>query len=169
MNRVANQGGSLFWKLAVVVFAAALAATIIIPQRERAEQDYIVKLTRMHLVDLFLAEEFYFQGRQYYASDPESLLSYINNVRSMRVDTVGIAYYAVGDTTIRDTDLWKIVEPRERLPHNQILSTYISPVDSSTYLLIVKDDGISIIVKDRHGIGRIENGEASWHQSGGSG
>lgn len=161
MKRV-DQGGSLFWKLIILALTAALAATIFIPMKQQAETDFQVKLTRLHLVDIYLAEKFYFDGRQYYTADMESLASYINNVRTMRIDTVDIGiYYAAGDS-IKMTHLWKIVGPRERLPHSQILTTYHSPIDSSAYLLIVRDDGISITVKDQHGIGRIENGEASW-------
>ncbi len=157
-----DQGGSLFWKLIILVFAAALAATIFIPMKQRAETEFQIKLTRLHLIDLSLAEEFYFSGRQYYTADMESLASYINNVRSMRIDTVDIGIYYAAADTIKATHLWKIVGPRERLPHNQMLTTYRSPIDSSAYLLIVRDDGISITVKDQHGIGRIENKRASW-------
>jgi hypothetical protein len=149
------------------VFIAALAATIFIPMKQRAEEEHQIKLTRLHLIDLALAEEFYFAGRQYYTADMESLASYINNVRTMRIDTVDIGvYYAAGDT-IKTTHMWKIVGPRDRLPQNQILTTYRSPVDSSAYLLIVRDEGISITVKDQHGIGRIENKDASWQGRGG--
>ncbi|MFC1628752.1 hypothetical protein ACFL3H_06520 [Gemmatimonadota bacterium] len=162
MKRV-DQGGSLFWKLIILVFTAALAATIFVPMKQRAETDYQIKMTRLHLIDLFLAEEFYFAGRQYYTADMESLTSYINTVRTMRIDTVDIAYYAAGDS-IKPTYEWKIVGPRERLPQSQVLTTYRSPIDSSAYLLIVRDDGISITVKDQHGIGRIENRDASWLQ-----
>ncbi len=159
MNRIFHQGGSIFWKFMMLVFTAALLATIFIPMRQRKIEEQRVLLTRLHLVDIYLAEKFFFEGRQYYTSDSDSLLSYINNVRSMRVDTVSTplgTYYALGDS-IRETDLWKIVEPRQR-----IRRFYVSPVDSSDYLLIVKNEGISITVKDRHGIGRIEDGEASW-------
>ncbi len=162
MKRV-NQRGTILWKVVIVVLIGALAATIFIPMKQRAETDYQIKLTRLHLVDLILAEKFFFDGRQYYTADLESLASYINNVRIMLVDTVDIgAIYAVNDTTLKLTHMWKMVGPRERIPQNQILTTYRSPVDSSSYLLIVRDDGISITVKDRHGIGRIENNEASW-------
>ena len=161
MKRV-DQGGSLFWKLIILVFTVALAATIFIPMKQRAETEFQIKLTRLHLVDLALAEQFYFDGRQYYTADLESLASYINNVRSMRIDTVDIGVYYAPSDTIKATNMWKIVGPRERLPHNQILTTYRSPIDSSTYLMIVRDDGISITVKDQHGIGRIEDQRASW-------
>lgn len=141
----------------VLVFIAALGASIIIPLRKKLTEEEHMKLTRLHLVDIYLAEKFFFEGRQYYTSDPESLLSYINNVRSMRIDTVSIGtYYAEGDT-IKETDRWKIVGPRDR-----IMRMYVSPVDSSNYLLIVRQDGVSITVKDIHGIGRIEDGDASW-------
>jgi len=163
-----DQGGSLFWKLIILVFVAALAATIFIPMKQRAETDFQIKMTRLHLIDLALAEEFYFAGRQYYTADMESLASYINNVRTMRIDTVDIAYYAAGDT-IKPTHMWKIVQARERLPQRQILNTYRSPIDSSAYLLIVRDEGISITVKDQHGIGRIENQSASWLEGRGGG
>jgi hypothetical protein len=158
-----NQRGTILWKVVILVLIGALAATIFIPMKQRAETERQIKLTRLHLVDLVLAEEFFFAGRQYYTSDMESLASYINNVRTMLVDTVDIgAIYTVNDTSLQPTQMWKIVGPRERIPQNQILSTYRSPVDSSSYLLIVKDDGISLTVKDQHGIGRIENKEASW-------
>ncbi len=157
MKRVVDQGGSLFWKLIVVVFLAALAATILIPQRRKAEAEERMLLTRLHLIDLYLAERFFFEGRQYYTSYPESLLSYINNVRSMRIDTLDIGViYAMGDS-IAPTDEWKIIGPRPRISR-----MYVSPIDSSAYLLIVKNEGVSITVKDRHGIGRIEDGLASW-------
>ena len=169
MKRV-DQGGSLFWKLMILVFTVALAATIFIPMKQRAESELHIKLTRLHLVDLALAEEFYFQGRQYYTADMDSLASYINNVRAMLIDTVDIgSYYAVTDTTLKPTQMWKIVGPRERIPQSRMTSTYRSPVDSSAYLLIVRDDGISITVKDQHGIGRIENRRASWLEGRGGG
>ena len=157
MKRIVNEGGSLFWKLMVVVFLAALVATIIIPQRQRAEAAEKIQITRQHLIDLYLAERFFFEGRQYYTSDPESLLSYVNNVRSMRIDTLEIGMvYAAGDS-IEPTDLWKIVGPRPRISR-----IYVSPIDSSAYMLIVKNEGVSITVKDRWGIGRIEDGSADW-------
>jgi hypothetical protein len=145
--------------LLLLIFTAALVAIIILPWRQRKTEEEQMLVTRMHLVDIYLAEVFFFQGRQYYTNDPDSLLSYINVVRSMRVDTVSTPlgiYYSLGDT-IRETELWKIVEPRPRV--NRF---YVSPIDSSDYVLIVKNDGISITVKDRHGIGRIEDGDASW-------
>ena len=167
MKRV-NQRGTILWKVVIVVMIGALAATIFIPMKQRAETEHQIKLTRLHLVDLYLAERFFFEGRQYFTADIESLASYINNVRAMLIDTVDIGTkYTVNDTTLKETHMWKIVEPRERIPQSQILSTYRSPVDSSSYLLIVRDDGVSITVKDRHGIGRIENGEASWLARGG--
>lgn|GEM_PF-1595511 len=159
MNRIFHQGGSILWKLLLLVFVVALSATIYFPWRQRKIEEHQILLTRLHLVDIFLAEKFFFEGRQYYTSDRDSLLSYINNVRSMRIDTVSTpvgVYYAMGDS-IRETELWKIVGPRDR-----IRRFYVSPVDSSDYMLIVKNEGISITVKDRHGIGRIEDGEASW-------
>jgi len=163
-----NQRGTILWKLVIVVLIGALAATIFIPMKQRAETEHQIKLTRLHLIDLTLAERFFFDGRQYYTADMESLASYINNVRGMLIDTVDIGtYYTLNDTTLKATHMWKIVGPRERIPQNQILTTYRSPVDSSSYLLIVRDDGISLTVKDQHGIGRIENGEASWHIRGG--
>lgn len=141
----------------VVVFGAALLATILIPLEQREEREMLRRTTYLHLIDLYLAEQFFFEARQYYTSDPESLLSYINNVRSMRIDTVDVGtYYALGDT-IKETNLWKIVEPRER-----IRSVYVSPIDSSRYLLIVKDGGTSITIKDPNGIGEIRDGQASW-------
>ncbi len=161
MNRILQQGGSVLWKFMVLVFIAALLATILIPLKRKKLEEHQMLLTRLHLVDIYLAERFFFEGRQYYTSDPDSLLRYINYVRSIKIDTVSTPlgiYYAEGDS-IRETDLWKIVEPRER-----IYSFYVSPVDFSDYLLIVREDGISITVKDRHGIGRIEDGEASWLQ-----
>ncbi len=156
MNRILREGGSIFWRVLIVLFAIALLATVIIPQRKMKQDEFNQKLTRLHLVDLYLAEQFFFQGRQYYTSDIDSLLSYINNVRSLRIDTVGVDYYAVADT-IRSTDMWRIVAPRER-----IRSPYVSPVDSSSYIIIVKENGVSVTIKDRHGLGRIENGEADW-------
>ncbi len=157
MKQFVDERGSVFWKLMVLVFLAALVATIIIPQRQRAEELARIQLTRQHLIDLYLAERFFFEGRQYYTSDPESLLSYVNNVRSMRVDTLEIGtVYARGDS-IAPTDEWKIVGPRPR-----ITRMYVSPVDSSSYMLIVKNDGVSITVKDRNGLGRIEDGTADW-------
>jgi hypothetical protein len=114
------------------------------------------------VTDLYLAERFYFQGREYYTPDIDSLVSYINNVRLGLVDTVGIAWYAPTDTTVRATDMWKMVGPRDRLPLGQLRQVYKSPVDSTDYLLIVRDNGVSITVKDKHGHARIENGTASW-------
>lgn len=163
MNRIFNQSGSIFWKFLLVVFIVGLGATIYIPMQQRKQEEELMLLTRMHLVDIYLAEQFFFEGRQYYTSDPDSLLSYINNVRAMKIDSVtnpiGLTnVYALGDT-VRDTDLWKIMQPRSR-----IRRIYVSPIDSSDYMLIVKNEGISITVKDRHGIGRIEDGEVSWLQ-----
>lgn len=163
MNRIFNQSGSIFWKFLLVVFIVGLGATIYIPMQQRKQEEELMLLTRMHLVDIYLAEQFFFEGRQYYTSDPDSLLSYINNVRAMKIDSVTnpiglINVYALGDT-VRDTDLWKIMQPRSR-----IRRIYVSPIDSSDYMLIVKNEGISITVKDRHGIGRIEDGEVSWLQ-----
>lgn len=149
------------WKFLLLFFVVALSATIYFPWRQRRIEENQILLTRLHLVDIYLAERFFFEGRQYYTSDPDSLLGYINNVRSVRVDTVSTpigVYYALGDS-IRETELWKIVEPRER-----VRRFYVSPVDSSDYMLIVRNEGISITVKDRHGIGRIEDGEADWLQ-----
>ena len=150
MNWIHHQGGSILWKFLLLVFVVALSATIYFPWRQRRIEESQILLTRLHLVDIYLAERFFFEGRQYYTSDPDSLLSYINNVRSMRIDTVSTpigVYYALGDS-IRETELWKIVEPRER-----VRRFYISPIDSSDYMLIVRNEGISITVKDRHGIG----------------
>ena len=163
MNRIFNQSGSIFWKFLLVVFIVGLGATIYIPMQQRKQEEEQMLLTRMHLVDIYLAEQFFFEGRQYYTSDPDSLLSYINNVRAMKIDSVTnpiglMNVYALGDT-VRDTDLWKIMQPRSR-----IRRIYVSPIDSSDYMLIVKNEGISITVKDRHGIGRIEDGEVSWLQ-----
>ncbi len=141
----------------VVVFGAALLATILIPLEQREEREMLRRTTYLHLIDLYLAEQFFFEGRQYYTSDPESLLSYVNNVRSMRIDTVDVGtWYAPGDT-IRETNLWKIVGPRDR-----VRSMYVSPIDSSRYLLIVKDNGTSITIKDPNGIAEIRDGQASW-------
>jgi len=147
----------------MVVFLVGLGATIYIPMQQRRLEEEQMLLTRMHLVDIYLAEKFFFEGRQYYTADPESLLSYINNVRAMKIDSVSnpiglMNVYALGDT-VRDTDLWKIMQPRSRIGR-----FYISPIDSSDYMLIVRNEGISITVKDRHGIGRIEDGEVSWLQ-----
>ncbi len=163
MNRIFNQSGSIFWKFLLLVFIVGLGATIYIPMQQRKQEEELILLTRMHLVDIYLAEKFFFEGRQYYTSDPDSLLSYINNVRAMKIDSVTnpiglMNAYALGDT-VRDTDLWKIMQPRSR-----IRRIYVSPIDSSDYMLIVKNEGISITVKDRHGIGRIEDGEVSWLQ-----
>ena len=129
--------------------------------RDLRLQEEQEKITHLHLVDLWLAEYFYFQGRQRYTDSMDSLLSYINNVRQLRVDTVSVTVYQPGDS-IRATDMWRIVEPRERIPLGLIKSYYVSPVDSSAYILVVKDDGISCVVKDRNGFGRIENGAADW-------
>lgn len=163
MNRNFNQNGSILWKCLMLVFIVGLGATIYFPMKQRNHAVEQMLLTRMHLVDIYLAEKFFFEGRQYYTSDPESLLSYINNVRAMKIDSVSTPIglmnaYALGDT-VRDIDLWKIMQPRSR-----IRNIYVSPIDSSDYLLIVKNEGISITVKDRHGIGRIEDGEVSWLQ-----
>jgi hypothetical protein len=162
VSRVFRQGGSVLWKILIVVFLFALAASVYLPWKDMREVEYHRRLTQLQLVDLYLAEKFYFQGRERYTPELDSLLSYINNVRLGLVDTVGIAWYAPTDTTVRATDMWKMVGPRERLPLNSIRRIYISPVDSTGYLLIVKDDGVSITVKDRFGFGRIENGTASW-------
>ena len=163
MNRILNQNGSIFWKFLLLVFIVGLGVTIYVPMKQRKQEVEHMLLTRMHLVDIYLAEKFFFEGRQYYTSDPESLLSYINNVRAMKIDSVTnpiglMNAYALGDT-IRGADLWKIMQPRSR-----IRRFYVSPIDSSDYMLIVKNEGISITVKDRHGIGRIEDGEVSWLQ-----
>jgi hypothetical protein len=163
VNRIFNQSGTILWKFLLLVFIVGLGATIYIPMKQRKLEEEQMLVTRMHLVDIYLAEKFFFEGRQYYTSDPDSLLSYINNVRAMKIDTatnpIGLMNaYALGDT-VRETDLWKIIDPRQR-----IRRFYVSPVDSSDYMLIVKNEGISITVKDRHGIGRIEDGEASWLQ-----
>ena len=149
MSRVFRQGGSVLWKILIIVFLVALAATVYLPWRDMREVEYQRRLTQLQLVDLYLAEVFYFQGRARYTSEMDSLLSYINNVRLGLVDTVGIAWYAPTDTTVRATDLWKMVLPRDRLPLGAIGRVYVSPVDSTSYLLIVKDDGVSITVKDR--------------------
>jgi hypothetical protein len=156
VNGVGRQGGSIFWKIAVVVTGAALLGSILIPLRTQQHAEELLRTTRLHLIDLYLAEQFFFEGRQYYTSDAESLISYLNNVRSLRIDTVEVRWYAASDT-VRETDMWKVVMPRQR-----IRDPYVSPVDSSAYLLIVKNDGVSITVKDPNGNGRIEDGRASW-------
>lgn len=156
--RAARQGGSLFWKIAVVVSAAGLLGTIVLPLRQRQHIQTLRKTTHLHLIDLYLAEKFFYDARQTFTSDPESLLSYLNYARSVLVDTVDIGrYYVVGDTTLRDIDMWKIVGPRSR-----IRQVYRSPSDSSAYLLVVRGDGQSIVLKDPFGFGRIEDGRASW-------
>ena len=157
MTSVARQGGSIFWKVTVAVFAVALVATIYFPYQQRKQEEHLRKLSRLHLVDIYLAQEFFRDARGYYTSDPESLIGYINNVRSMRIDTLDIGRYHAAHDSIRETDLWKIVEPRER-----IFRFYHSPVDSSRYVMIVRREGQSIIVRDPHGHGRIEDGVASW-------
>jgi len=161
VSRICREGGSIVWRLLIVVFLAALIATVFIPLKELKELEEQEKVTRLHLVDLWLAEYFYFQGRQRYTDSMDSLLSYINNVRQMRVDTVSVAAIPPGDS-IRATDEWRIVGPRERIPLGLIKEFYVSPVDSSAYILVVKDDGISCVIKDRNGLGRIENGSADW-------
>jgi hypothetical protein len=160
VNRISDQGGSVFWKFILFVSFAALMATIIIPQRRMKEEIQMQKQTRLELIDIYLAEKYFFEGRQRYTDSPDSLMSYINTVRRMRVDTVGILAYAPGDS-IRETDYWRIVYPRE-----PVRSFYRSPIDSSDYLLIVRENGLSITVKDRKGIGRIQDGRASWQEKG---
>jgi hypothetical protein len=149
------------WRLLIVAFLVALVATVFIPLKELKLQEEQEKITRLHLVDLWLAEYFYFQGRQRYTDSVDSLLSYINNVRQMRIDTVSVTAIAPSDS-IRPTDEWRIVGPRERIPLGLIKDYYVSPVDFSAYVLVVKDDGISCVIKDRNGFGRIENGVADW-------
>ena len=115
MNWIHHQGGSILWKFLFLVFIVALSATIYFPWRQRKIEENQILQTRLHLVDIYMAERFFFEGRQYYTSDPDSLLSYINNVRSMRIDTVSTpigVYYALGDS-IRESELWQTVEPRE--------------------------------------------------------
>ena len=165
MKRVCREGGSILWKLLIIVFTVALLATVLLPLRQLKEEERREKLTRLHLIDLYLAETFYFEGRQRYTDQMDSLLSYINNVRQLRIDTVAVGTYYLPSDSIRATDEWRIVGPRERLPMGLIKSVYVSPVDSSAYILVVKDDGISIVVKDRNGYGRIENGSADWLES----
>jgi len=162
VSRVFRQGGSVLWRILIIAFFAALAATIYLPFQERQQEEFERRLTQLQVTDLYLAEKFYFQGREHYTPDMDSLLSYINNVRLGLVDTVGIAWWAPTDTTVRTNDMWKMVGPRDRLALSRLLTTYLSPVDSSAYLLIVRDDGVSITVKDQHGHARIENGTASW-------
>jgi hypothetical protein len=160
VNRVSDQGGSVFWKLILFVFFVALMATILIPQRRMREEVQMQKQTRLEIIDIYLAEKFFFEGRQRYTDSPDSLLGYLNAVRRMKVDTVGILAYALGDS-IRETDVWRIVYPRE-----PVRSFYRCPIDSSDYLIIVRENGLSITVKDRKGIGRIQDGRASWQEKG---
>ena len=65
MNRIFNQSGSIFWKFLLLVFIVGLGATIYIPMQQRKQEEEIMLLTRMHLVDIYLAEKFFFEGRQY--------------------------------------------------------------------------------------------------------
>jgi len=160
VNRISDQGGSVFWKLILLVFFAALMATILIPQRRMREEIQMQRQTRLELIDIYLAEKYFFEGRQRYTDSPDSLLGYLNTVRRMQVDTVGLIAYALGDS-IRETDRWRIVDPRE-----PVRSFYRCPIDSSDYLLIVRENGLSITVKDRNGIGRIQDGKASWQEKG---
>ncbi len=160
MKRISHQGGSVFWKLMLVVFFGALMATILIPQRQMREEQQKIMQTRLELIDIFMAEKYFFEGRQRYTDSPDSLVNYLNTVRRMRIDTVGILAYAPGDS-VRETDYWRIVMPRE-----PVREFYRSPIDSTDYLLIVRENGLSITVKDRSGVGRIKDGTASWQEKG---
>jgi Tfp pilus assembly protein PilE len=92
MSVVKGEGGSIFWRLLIIILSAAVVLSVLIPQLNQRREEAEIAQCRQHMTEIAEAQEIYLETQGYYSGQLDSLLALLPDAGHGSCPTDGRPY-----------------------------------------------------------------------------